>query len=157
VATPADWSRVRTVRLAALADTPDAFCSVYDDEAAQPEGFWSGRLAAPDRITVIATVAATDVGIMGAGPHHDDPDDALLYSVWVDACSRGGGAATAMLDRVIAWARDRGHQRLLLDVGDHNDRATAFYRRAAFVPTGRHSNFPAPRSHITEQELALQL
>jgi ribosomal protein S18 acetylase RimI-like enzyme len=156
-ATPDRWARYRRVRLAALADAPDAFWSVLEAEAGQPEAFWRDRLADAERIAVIAVAGGADVGTMSAGPHHDGADDAGLYGVWVAPSARGGGAAELLLDHVIGWARDRGFRRLRLDVGDGNGRAIAFYRRCGFRPTGATSTFPAPRTHITEHELALDL
>ena len=160
---PDEWERYRRIRLAALADAPDAFWSTTADEAEQPESFWRGRLEAADRLTVIAAVDGEDVGTMGAGPPHDAhadagaKGDAGLYAVWVARRARGSGAAAAMLDTVATWARGQGYRRLRLDVGDHNTRAVAFYRRMGFQPTGVISRFPAPRDHITEHEMALEL
>jgi GNAT superfamily N-acetyltransferase len=166
-ATSADWVRYRALRLASLADAPDAFLSTAAEESGQPPSWWRDRLAAPDRITVLAALDGRDVGVMGAGPHdgppppghpHErGPGDAILYGVWVADGARGSGVADAMLGVVVRWARARGHGRLLLDVGDHNPRAIAFYRRAGFAPTGRTSAFPPPRDHVTEQEMALDL
>lgn len=152
-----DWERVRAVRLAALEDTPDAFWSELTDEETQPESFWRGRLADGDRLTLLAVVDGVAVGTMGAGPHHEEGAEAGLYAVWVRPEARGGGAAEALLDQAIRWARGRGFTRLRLDVGDHNARAIRFYRRAGFTPTGVISTFPAPRDHITEHELAIDL
>lgn len=153
----ADWTRVRTVRLASMQDTPDAFWSLLEEESAQPQQFWRDRLSARDRATFLATEDGADLGTMGVGPHHGDVADAGLYGVWVAGGARGGGAADALLAAVVTWARQRGFARLRLDVGDHNARATAFYLRAGFIPTGHTSTFPAPRDHITEHELALAL
>lgn len=154
---PDGWERYRQIRLAALADAPDAFWSTTADEAEQPESFWRRRLEPTDRITVIAVVDGDDVGTMYAGPHHGGGPDAGVYAVWVAPGARGSGAAVAMLETVTAWARAQGYRRLRLDVGDHNAPAIAFYRRVGFVPTGVISRFPAPRDHITEHEMVLDL
>lgn len=156
VATPEDWARVRQVRLAALADAPDAFWTVLADEQDRPETWWRQRLADPQRITVLAVRDGVGVGLAGAGPH-DDPGSAVLYAVWAAPVVRGSGVADRMVAAVIAWARAQGYRRLRLDVGDDNARAIGFYRRTGFAPTGVRNAFPAPRDHLTEHEMALEL
>lgn len=157
IAGEADWERVRAIRLASLADAPDAFWSLLEDEAPQPEAFRRGRAADPERLTLLASIDGVDVGTMGAGPQHDDPSSAGLYGVWVDPAARGSGAAAALLTAVLTWARSQGFTRLRLDVGDHNARAIGFYRREGFTPTGVRNTFPSPRDHISEHELAIDL
>jgi ribosomal protein S18 acetylase RimI-like enzyme len=156
-ATPPDWARVRALRLAALADAPDAFWATLAEEAHQPERWWRARLEDPARTTLLAVLDGRDVGLAGVGPHHDEPTDAGLYSVWVDPSARGRGLVGLLVTAAADVARRRGHRRLRLDVGDHNAAAQRAYRRAGFLPTGRAARFPPPRAHITEHELALDL
>lgn len=156
-AAPSDWQRVRAVRLAALADAPDAFWSVLAEEVDQPEAFWRARLAGPDRTTLLATSGGVVVGTASAGPHHDDPAVAGVYGVWVDPAARGRGVADALMAGVVAWARARGSRRLRLEVGDHNAPARRLYARWGLTPTGVRGAFPQPREHVTEHELAVDL
>lgn len=158
VAEDADWKVSRDIRLAALTECPDAFWATLAEEGDQPETFWRERLRSPSHATVIACDADGEgVGVMVAGPHHHDPDDAGLYAVWVDPTVRGTDTARRLLEVAVAWARRRGFTRLRLDVGDHNDRAIAFYRRHGFAATGARSAFPPPRAHLTEHEFVLRL
>ncbi|WP_370324015.1 GNAT family N-acetyltransferase [Euzebya sp.] len=155
---PEDWAAAREVRLAALVDSPDAFFSTHQAEVAQPEAFWRGRAADADAATSLwLDDDDRPRGMMTVIPHHADPSDGLLVAVWVDPDVRGRGAADELLDACTRAARGVGYGRLVLEVSDQNPRAIAFYRRAGFTPTGRTSRFPAPRAHITEQELALDL
>jgi RimJ/RimL family protein N-acetyltransferase len=156
-AAPDDWVRVRAVRLAALADSPDAFGSSLAREAPQPEEWWRARLAAADRVTLLAVIGEADVGMVAGGPHHDLGGDAGLYGMWVSSGHRGAGVATALIRRVIVWAGQAGHRRLLLDVADRNEAAIACYLRNGFRPTGRRSTLPPPRHHIAEHELGIEL
>lgn len=162
VAAPDDWARVREVRLAALADTPDAFWATLDEERAQPETFWRDRLERPDGVTFLATLpddhrGRRDVGITTLLLPPDGDGTALLVSVWVAPTARGRGVGEALVRAAVEVARERGRRRVMLDVGDHNTPAIRLYERLGFRPTGRTNAFPPPRSHVTEHERALEL
>lgn len=153
-----DWQRAREVRLAALADAPDAFFSTYAEEVGMPETAWRDRLASEDATTFLATDGdGATVGICVLAPAFDDPASLGLYGVWVRGSARGTGVADRLVEAAIATAERTGKDRLLLDVGDHNVAAQRFYARHGFTPTGRRSRFPEPRAHIAEHELARPL
>lgn len=161
-ATPDDWERTRALRLAALADTPDAFAATLADERDQPERFWRARLERPDVCTLLAVITDTrgtarDAGLAVVAPTSDDATAAGLYSVWVAPEARGRGVGDAVLRAAIAHARRAGRSRLVLEVGDHNAPAIALYQRAGFRPTGRTTTLPPPREHVTEHEMELLL
>lgn len=50
---------------------------------------------------------------------------------------RGAGIADAIITALVAYARDRDLQRLLLETGDKQQAAMAFYRRHGFVVVPR--------------------
>jgi GNAT superfamily N-acetyltransferase len=77
--------------------------------------------------------------------------------MWAEPEARGSGVATALVESAIDWARSRGFERIVLDVGDHNARAIAFYGRMGFEPTGATGTLPEPRTHILEHERARTL
>ena len=147
--------RLRTIRLRALADAPDAFGSTYDETAARPMDSWTKQLQEID--TFVAAVDGEDVGLVRGA--HDDlrPDAAWLISMWVAPEARGQGVGEALIDAVVEWARVRGARRMLLDVGDHNQPAIALYARKGFEPNGTIGSLPTPRSHIREHQRELQL
>lgn len=154
---PAQWWRVRAVRLRALGDAPDAFWTTVAQEQSKTAAAWRAQLAGDDRATFMATLDGVDVGIAVGAPHHADTTDAGLYAVWVAAQARGRGVGDALVAAVIDWATARGYPRLLLDVADDNSHAVALYERYGFVPTGVTSRFPPPRDHVVEHERALDL
>jgi glycerophosphoryl diester phosphodiesterase len=155
-ATVHDWARVRAVRLAALADAPDAFAATLDDERDRPPSFWQGRLSSPQTVTLRATLDGEDVGTAVLHGPEGDPD-AWLFSVWVAPTARGRGVGDALLEEAVRRARALRRARLRLDVGDHNLPAQALYARHGFRPTGHAFNLPAPRDHLREHALALPL
>jgi ribosomal protein S18 acetylase RimI-like enzyme len=65
-------------------------------------------------------------------------DAAVLNEIYVTANRRGTGVADALLDAVVAQARDQDLplDRMVLDVDETNDRARAFYRRHGFESWG---------------------
>jgi ribosomal protein S18 acetylase RimI-like enzyme len=159
---PDRWQQVRDLRLAALRDTPDAFGATLVDEGEQPATWWRDRLAREDADTLVASVVTPDGPTVWAGlcvlaPVTDRPGTLGLFSVWVAPWARGTGAGDALLAAAIERARGRGAEELALDVGDHNDVAAGLYARHGFVPSGRRTTLPPPRTHVTEHELLLDL
>jgi ribosomal protein S18 acetylase RimI-like enzyme len=65
-----------------------------------------------------------------------DPGVGHLYAMWVAPDARGAGLGRALLDAVVAWAKDRGCGRLVLTVTETNAAARAFYGACGFVETG---------------------
>lgn len=182
-ATERDWERLREVRLAALADDPEAFCAVLEREQQLDEADWRRRVTEADTtwLLAIAGDGGTGHGDHDRGDHgmddHDDHDhgevaggivgvvavetvDASrsdLVSFWVRPTARGRGAGTALIEAAFDVARARGHSRVTLEVGDHNVRAQRLYARHGFVPTGHTSTMPPPKDHVTEHQLARDL
>jgi ribosomal protein S18 acetylase RimI-like enzyme len=162
VATEDRWGQVRALRLAALADAPDTFWATLEEEMDQPPSFWCSRLSDGRGCTLVAEVPVGPGVPVGAGlavlaPAWERPDAAGLYSVWVAPWARGIGVADRLVEVAIEVARERGHQQLALEVGDHNVRAIHLYERHGFEPTGRRTALPPPRDHLTEHELLLDL
>ena len=146
--------RLRTIRLRALADAPDAFGSTYDEAATRPLDSWTAQLQ--EIATFVAVVDGEDVGLVRGACDDLQPDAAWLISMWVSPEVRGQGVGEALIDAVVEWARTNGARRVLLDVGDHNQPAITLYARKGFEPNGIIGSLP-PRSHIREHQRELQL
>jgi GNAT superfamily N-acetyltransferase len=149
-----DGERLREIRLRALRDSPDAFASTYEREAAFSPAEWAGRLGAPgSRWWVAENGDGADVGLVcvfleGAGAH--------LVSMWVAPEARGRGVGSLLADEAVAWARAAGAQRVRLWAVDGNHAARALYARKGFVPTGEVMALPSNPA-LTESEYALSL
>jgi ribosomal protein S18 acetylase RimI-like enzyme len=142
-----DGLRLRSIRLRALRDAPDAFASTFAEAAARsPEG-WEQQVV--ELATFVAVLEGHDVG-MARGATLEDAITGLLISVWVAPEARGLGIGEALVDAVVAWARASRLERLLVDVGDENAAAIALYARMGFEPTGEVGTLPPPREHIRE-------
>jgi ribosomal protein S18 acetylase RimI-like enzyme len=129
---------MRDLRLRALRDAPLAFGSTYARELAYEPELWEQRTrenAAGERS--VAFVLEPWAGMAVGAIHEDEPEVAHLYAMWVAPEARRAGAGHALVDAVIAWATERGAQRLMTSVEASNAAAGALYHRAGFADTGR--------------------
>jgi ribosomal protein S18 acetylase RimI-like enzyme len=154
---PDDGERVRTVRLQALRDTPDAFGTTLAQDSARPLAEWRTRLESPQGATFVAVEGARDVGLVVGNPYEGHEGAAGLFAMWVAPECRGRRLGEALIDAVVAWARASGLRRVLLDVADRNVPAIRLYARKGFEPTGVTGSLPPPREHILEHQRGLEL
>ena len=112
----ADIERCKAIRLAALADTPDAFASTLEEELNLPTREWRERLANPNAVTFVAVVGGTDAGLVVGLPHWNQPDLAAIVSMWVAPKYRQAGVGTALIQEAIAWAKESGYAAAQLEV-----------------------------------------
>lgn len=154
---PDAWERVRAVRLRALEDAPDAFCSTVAGESAKPETEWRRRLVYPQSITLVAAIDDVDVGLAFGAAYEGKPGCGGLFGMWVDASARGTGTGDALVQAVIDWAIERGYERLVLEVAEQNPPAIRLYERMGFEATDATRPLPPPRDYIVEREYELDL
>ncbi|TCK66173.1 bifunctional GNAT family N-acetyltransferase/class I SAM-dependent methyltransferase [Curtobacterium sp. PhB136] len=140
-----DWREWRPVRLAALADAPDAFGSRLHDWVDAPEERWRTRLSIPGALDLVAFDGDRAVGMASGTP--GDGDRAELISMWVDPAVRGRGVAGLLIDAIVRWAARVGAAELELSVMPDNTVARRTYERHGFtiadepgdlLPDGRH-------------------
>lgn len=134
-----DWQELRSIRLRALLDSPDAYKRQHDDEAALDSSYWRSLFSSSTALFQ-AELDGEPVGLVagiGARPDDIDPHAAHLGAMWVAPSARGTGVADQLVTAVVAWARETGHPRLVLRVYDATPRAAAFYRRAGFTGTAQ--------------------
>lgn len=129
-----DAALLRSIRLEALSDTPEAFGSTYeetvawsDDQWTEVAGRWNVFLAEEDREVL---------GMASGGRHDDYPGTRWVFGMYVVPRRRGSGVADRLVEAVGDWARAEGATELYLQVTDLVPRARAFYERAGFRPTG---------------------
>jgi len=121
------------VRLAALAEAPDAFGSKFEVEVGASEEQWRDRITGWTHFA--AEVDGLVVGLIGAGPG-EFSGTAALTSLWVDPRFRGLGVGSALIDAVEAWALGQGLSQVLLWVTETNQVAQRLYERRGFTRTG---------------------
>jgi GNAT superfamily N-acetyltransferase len=147
------WRVWRDVRLAALADAPEAFGSGVDQEETLPEDDW--RAMVRTAAIFVATADGTGVGVV-AGLPRESAGECGLGAMWVAPSWRGRGVAAALAGAVIAWARSEGCARIGLWVPADGPRARRFYQRQGFRATGQARPFPNDATRIID-EMVLEL
>ncbi len=158
---PGDWATLRAVRLAALADSPDAFASTLAREQAFDEAEWRRRAS---RGSLVAWHGEDPVGLVGmfdrAGRAAAAAESRTweLVAMWVRPDARGTGAADALVSAVVRAVKAADAGKLVLWVAEDNARARAFYHRCGFRPTGTRQVFQRhDASSLKEEELVLNL
>ncbi|MEO0606053.1 MAG: GNAT family N-acetyltransferase [Myxococcota bacterium] len=147
---PGEWPRLKSLRLRALADVPEAFGATLAETAARPDDRW--RRQVREFATFVAVVDDRDVGMVRSMAMRDDPTHAELISMWVEPGFRGQGVADALVAAVLDWAAGEGHASVVLDVKDDNPRAIAAYARLGFERVG-----PTPGAEGIEHRRAREL
>jgi len=143
--TPTNIEAFKMTRLSALQDTPLAFGSTYEREAAFSADDWRVRVQRWNGATGIGFLAIDKdlpCGIAGALLDRTNPKQADLVSMWTAPTHRRRGAGKLLVEHVIAWAQSRGAERLRLLVTNTNDTAIRFYQRLGFALTGRTEPYP---------------
>ena len=144
-----EGDRLREMRLAALADAPQAFEATLENDAARPARDWEQLAGGPGAVFVAGDWA----GMAAVGP---DGEDATLWGMWVAPGARGRGAGRRLVEAAAEWARPRGLGRLRLSVSDGAPAARALYARLGFRPTGDTRRLPSDPS-CTETAMTLEL
>jgi predicted GNAT family acetyltransferase len=121
---PDDWAVFREIRLAALADAPDAFGSSLAREQAFSEDVWRQRLSTP-------VYVVEDPGPVSVGGIFDNAGTPHVWGMWTHPDHRRRGHARAILDALIPPGTSAQ-----LDVNTTNGGARTVYEHYGFVGTG---------------------
>jgi GNAT superfamily N-acetyltransferase len=134
-----EWPRWRDLRLAALAESPDAFGGTYQTEAAFEDAVWMARAlrgaTAENCATFIAEAGADWLGL--AGVYTDADGVPEVVSMWVRPEARGSGLGKALLVAAVDFARPVAAGRVRICHVAANDAVHGMYSRFGFQPTGR--------------------
>ena len=135
-----EWARWRDVRLRALRESPEAFGSTYEQEAALPAERWRERTAAgaagEERALFVAEVGGDWVGCAGCFVESPGAPPAVI-SMWVAPEARRRGAGRMLLDAVRGWAAEGGATSVRLHVVSTQQPARSLYESCGFTYTGR--------------------
>lgn len=154
---PHEGLRFRAVRLRALADSPAAFGSTYEETAARPEAYWEyrARLGAAGEESLIVVAEEGDLWAGVVGGFREEGAMISLISLWVDPAYRGQRLATMLVDQVVAWARHLHGAGVSLWVTEENAVARALYRCYGFRETGTRMEMPGRGMYEIEMDFQL--
>jgi ribosomal protein S18 acetylase RimI-like enzyme len=145
-----DEPLLRKIRLEALSEAPEAFGSTLDRERARTLVDWQKWLS-PSATFVLETTTGPE-GIAAGVPDSTDPAVVHLMAMWVHPALRGSGAASALVQAVLAWAEEQGARLVRLSVIDGNHRARRLYERHGFQDTGHIALRPRDGAREVEME-----
>ena len=162
---PDEGAALRSLRLRALAEEPEAFGESVAEAEARDEAEYAARARAAsdgDRRAwflaersgpVQASVETVAVGL--AMGRRRPPDDCMMFSVWVARSARGAGVGRALVDAVAGWAQAWDARRLVLWVYRSNVDAVRFYERLGFrlESTGPDADLGAPHDALAMERL----
>lgn len=134
LATPDQWEVCRSLRLRALADSPEAFSSTLERELAFGDGVWRKRMRTGHQL--LAWDGDVPVGTVTGIPDRHEPGGREVVAMWVAPEARCRGVGTALILGLVDWARDAAAPALALWVADGNDAARLLYERCGFTATG---------------------
>lgn len=129
-----DWEDLRTIRLEALKDTPEAYGSTYEESVRWSDRQW--RNAATTRLYYLAYRDGRVVGMVSGGLNDAYPGTRWLYAMYVTPSERGSGTSALLVNSIREWAKSQGVGEVYLHVGSSVPRARAFYEKMGFRPTG---------------------
>ena len=150
-----DWQDYRSVRLAALRESPEAFVATAEDEASYDEDFWRERMRRSARL--VAERDGEAIGVVSVGSAKEDKTAGELFGLWVRPEARGSGVATTLVRQGARLATERGQSHLVYWVGTENGRAVAFASGMGFRPTDYRRPMGVVSEEDGEEEIAMVL
>lgn len=143
--TEANALAFKSVRLAALQDSPTAFESVYANELLIPDEKWIERACnwgGSKSRAFLANNAGCYCGIAAGTVDPKDTSQAYLLSMWVAPAHRQRGVGRLLVNAVLDWASTTTATKIILDVTTNNHGAVTFYESLGFVKTGKTKPYP---------------
>ena len=131
---PEDWQRLREIRLAALAESPEMFGSTLAKEQSFDEAEWRRRAARP--ATFLASRDGVDVGMAGV---YEFDWGWFVMGMWLAPVARGTGVVEALVHACESVAQAAGATTVALGVMEDNPAAGARTSASATTSRGRGS------------------
>ena len=135
---PDDASDYRALRIRALWEFPEAFTSSYQEDEKQPMQAWEVRLGGEHSMFWGAFDGGALCGMVGLEreTRAKNRHKATVIGMYVSQEYFGTGMGRALIDALLAHAREAGLELLVLTVTEGNSVATNFYEAAGFRSFG---------------------
>lgn len=136
--TTADAPAYRALRLQGLREHPEAFTSSWEEDEAQPLAATEARLASPHQLLWGAVDGGALRGIVGLEllRRAKERHKARVVGMYVPAGLAGRGIGGALLQALLAHARQARLGDLVLTVTEGNASALNLYRKLGFEAFG---------------------
>jgi RimJ/RimL family protein N-acetyltransferase len=137
-----DAPAYRALRLAGLQAHPEAFGADYESSAARPIEYWQERMqngaGGPQGVTYVAVAAGELIGITALVRNdlRKTRHSGSIFGVYTRPDWRGAGAADALIEACVAYARALGLRLVKLGVVTTNASAIRLYQRRGFCVYG---------------------
>ncbi|MEM7101267.1 MAG: GNAT family N-acetyltransferase [Pseudomonadota bacterium] len=154
-----DWRTYKSLRIAALRDSPDAFGSTLASALTVSDADWEKRISTASSVLdlpLFARVQGKGVGLAWGAMIEDDITTAHLFQMWVALEARGAGIGAALVAKTIEWARQNHAKRMMLSVTAADTPAWRMYLSAGFQAFGDLEPL-RPDSDILVQPMRLEL
>lgn len=126
-----DWHTLKSLRLDALQDSPDAFTASYAETQKHSDDEWKSRAAQQSKCQYL--LAFDDHSAIGmVGVIVDESNECHVVAMWVKAEYRAKGVAALLIESIKTCAQEKGHLMLHLRVTPDNFRALRFYQKQGF-------------------------
>lgn len=150
-----EWVELRSIRLAALQESPQSFLSTYQREILYDADRWRAEFTRGK--WYIGTIADRPVGLLGVTRESEVPvHECYLEYLWVSPEYRRSGVALGMLTAVFERLRAAAIRTVFVWVLDGNEAAGYLYERIGFVRSS-HRQLLAARPGLSEEKLILTL
>jgi ribosomal protein S18 acetylase RimI-like enzyme len=146
----ADWPRLRSIRLEALRQDPDAFLSTYEREYHYDERKWRNEFSRGS--WTILVERGQIIGLLGVTKEPSTPvDECYLEYMWVRPKFRRSGNALKLVNTMLKRLKSEGVATVLLWVLDGNESAARLYEHIGFNFTGKKQ--PLPNNAVRNENL----
>lgn len=136
-----EWSRLQSIRLAALREDPSAFLFSHKDEAVYGEQQWRQEFSRGQWNIVVAD--HKEIGLLGVTREKTmSEQECYLEYLWVAPDFRRAGVGSLLLKTVLARLRASGVHTIWLYILDGNYRAMRLYQRFGFQSTNERLLLP---------------
>ncbi len=133
---PEEWKQYRDLRLRALKEEPQAYCSTYEKNAKRPDEFWQQRIE--DTINkdiqwlIFAKLNDALVGMVGAFAE-EQPDTAHVIAVYVSPEARGKGISKMLMKELLTRIKTNNNiKKIIVDVNSEQEAALNLYKNSGF-------------------------
>jgi ribosomal protein S18 acetylase RimI-like enzyme len=135
-----DWPLLRSLRLRALQESPNAFGETYREASQRAEVDWQRITMAivenGNERSFLAFDGSVPCGLTYCRRLEEPAETVQVGAMWVDPSHRRQHFGQAMLNAAMNWAREMEAERVQLWVTEGNEPAINFYQTAGFRDSG---------------------